>query len=182
MSGLGLGCLTLSLTVTLALALTLTLTRYDTEGYEDVLLPAGVSGGAAGAPAGPPLLPQLFGSNPDCAGLERSAPPLAPPHQPPSTRGGIPSHPPSPRGCQESHGGPGGAGAAPPRGGGGAVEVEVEAPAGERRVYSEAGYYAQAVYTPEQQARLGIDEHGGPAPRGLSARQPVRVKVRVRVG
>ena len=59
------------------------------------------------------------------------------------------------------------------------MEVEVEAPAGERRVYSEAGYYAQAVYTPEQQARLGIDEHGGPAPRGLSARQPVRVKVRV---
>ena len=52
------------------------------------------------------------------------------------------------------------------------MEVEVEAPAGERRVYSEAGYYAQAVYTPEQQARLGIDEHGGPAPRGLSARQP----------
>ena len=35
---------------------------------------------------------------------------------------------------------------------GAAVEVEVEAPAGERRVYSEAGYYAQAVYTPEQQA------------------------------
>ena len=62
------------------------------------------------------------------------------------------------------------------------MEVEVEAPAGERRVYSEAGYYAQAVYTPEQQARLGIDEHGGPAPRGLSARQPVRVKVRVRAG
>ena len=32
--------------------------------------------------------------------------------------------------------------------------MQVEAPAGERRVYSEAGNYAQAVYTPEQQARL----------------------------
>ena len=102
-------------------------------------------------------------------------PPPAPPNPNPTpnpnpnpnpNHGGIPSPPLSPWGCRESHGGPGGGGAAPPWGEGGAVEAEVEAPAGERRVYSEAGNYAQAVYTPEQQARLPQPQpHPQPQPQ-----------------
>jgi hypothetical protein len=131
--------------------------RYDTEGYDDVLLPrAAVSADAA---ARPPLLPQLFGSASDCAGMDTTAQPRAPTELPTRESPGA------------VHAAIAPGGAARPRG-------EVEAPAGEKRVYSDTGYYSQAVYTPEQQARLGIDGHGEPAVRVASARARVNLTAR----
>ena len=110
-------------------------------------LPRAARGAGADAAAAlrPPLLPQLFGSTSDCAGMDTAAQPRAP-TQPPTGES------------------PGAARAAIEPTGAALPRAEVEAPAGEKRVYSDTGYYAQAVYTPEQQARLGIEEHPNPNP------------------
>ena len=52
---------------------------------------------------------------------------------------------------------------------------EIEAPQGEKSM----GSWTAAVYTAEQQARLGVDEVGGPTTRRAA---PTPTKVRVRVG